>query len=538
VAVITEEPETQPARVAVQAAWRGWTACLRLAVRRRRHPGSGGPSVTTVVRGLLALSAALVLPPAGSAAPITGDPGAGRGAPSGVTISCAMEPNGTTTCAVQRGRASVCPERVPGQNLERSYLSYDYQLVEGGCTLPAEYWRTHSRNGDAPFDDVWDRLGEGGEAQFFNAAESYERILAGGAADGTYYRLARAYIAAELNSINGARFPDEVAQAFEEAAVLFLAAEPERMESDTAPRFTALAAVLEQYNAGATGPGTCPPLAEPLSSADVGTVLEGVESRDAGTVISVDQRYGRGGGVMTLEPQSEADQFLLSDEPFTVAGVRKAKFSTVLADCVDVAAGQQTTVVRGGLPSPPRLTTAAFFDQERMMRLIVAVSEAAEAGELAPEAGPTAPTATAAPAFPAAGMAIGGAGGFPSPALPSVGGGGAAGADSIVVPDVIGSTVSEARSAIEGAGLSVGTVTISQQRALLDGIIGVAWAQEDLIVIDQNPDPATLVSAVDPPQVDLEAEAPPDAIPEPASLLLFATGLALIVIVMARRRTG
>jgi hypothetical protein len=73
---------------------------------------------------------------------------------------------------------------------------------------------------------------------------------------------------------------------------------------------------------------------------------------------------------------------------------------------------------------------------------------------------------------------------------------------------------------------------------MLDGIIGAAWAQEELIVIDQNPDPGTLVSALDPPAVDLEAEAPPEAIPEPASLLLFATGLALIVIAMARRRAA
>jgi PASTA domain/PEP-CTERM motif len=295
--------------------------------------------------------------------------------------------------------------------------------------------------------------------------------------------------------------------------------------------------VLEQYNAGAAEPGTCPPLPAPLASADVGTVLQGVESRDAARVISVDQRYGRGGGVVALEPQSEADQFLLPDEPFTVGGVRKAKFTTVLADCVDVAAGQQTTVAEGGLPSPPQLTTAAFLDQERLMRMIVAVSEAAEAGELAPEAGPTAPTTTTAPAFPVAGLSLGGPGAFPSAALPSVGGGGG-GADSIMVPDVVGSTVSEARSAIEAAGLSVGNVTISQRRALLDGIIGVAWALEELIVINQNPAPATLVSAVDPPAVDLEAEAPPDAIPEPASLLLFATGLAFIVIVMARRRAG
>ena len=536
--MITEEPNAQPAVVPARAAWRGWPADLRQAVRRRL-PGSWGPSGPAVGLGLVSLVAILLLPTPGSAAPITGDPGAGRGARgSGVTISCAMEPNGTTTCAVQRGRASVCPERIPGQNLERSYLSYDYLLIEGGCTLSATYWRTHSRNGELPFDDIWDRLGDGGEAQFFNAAESYEEILAEGAGDNPYYRLARAYIAAELNSINGAPFPAEVAQAFEQAAVLFLAAEPERIEPDAAPRFTALAAVLEDYNAGAAEPGTCPPLPEPFSSADVGAVVQGVESRDAGTVVAVDQRYGRGGGVVTIRPQGEPDQFLLPDEPFTIAGVRKAKFTSELADCVDVAAGQQTTVAEGGLPSQPRLTTAAFFDQERMMRLIVAVSEAAEAGQLAPEAGPAAPSAPTSPAFPAAGLAIGGSGAFPSPALPSVGGGAGGGEVSIMVPDVIGSTVSEARSTIEGAGLSVGSVTISQQRAMLDGVIGVAWALEDLIVIDQDPDAGALVSAIDPPAVDLEAEAPPDAIPEPASLLLFATGLVLIVVVMARRRTG
>jgi hypothetical protein len=107
-----------------------------------------------------------------------------------------------------------------------------------------------------------------------------------------------------------------------------------------------------------------------------------------------------------------------------------------------------------------------------------------------------------------------------------------------MVPNVVGSTVSQARSAIEGAGLSVGNITITQQRAMLDGIMRMAWALEDLIVVDQNPGPATLVSAVDPPPVDLQAEAPPDAISEPASLLLFATGLAFILIVLVGRRAG
>jgi hypothetical protein len=275
VAVITAEPKAQPTRVLARAGWRRRAAGLRHAVRRSYADGTA-PGLTAGVLGLLSLIAVLLLPAGGAAAPITGDPDAGRGALSaGVTISCAIEPDGTTTCAVQRGRASVCPERVPGANIERSYRRYDYLLIEGGCTLPAEYWRTHSRNGEAPFDDLWDQLGDGGEAQFFNAAETYEQILAEGAGDGRYYRLARAYIAAELNSINGAPFPDAVAAAFEDAAVLFLAAEPARMEPDATPRFAALAAVLEEYNAGAAGPGTCPALPEPLSSAAVGDLLQG-----------------------------------------------------------------------------------------------------------------------------------------------------------------------------------------------------------------------------------------------------------------------
>jgi hypothetical protein len=252
--------------------------------------------------------------------------------------------------------------------------------------------------------------------------------------------------------------------------------------------------------------------------------------------VGVDQRYGRTGGVVVVQPRSEADQFLLPDEPFTVGGARKAKFTSELADCVEVAAGQQTTVAEGGLPSPPQATTAQFLDQERLMRLIVAVAEEAEAGEVAPGAGPSESSTTTTLAFPSA-RSLAGAGAFPSATLPSVGGGGG-GEESIIVPNVVGVTVAQARSIIEGAGLSVGNLTVTQRRAMIDGIVRVAWALEDLIVIAQNPDPGTLVSAVDPPPVNLEAEAPPEAIPEPASLLLFATGLVFVVIVLARRGGG
>jgi hypothetical protein len=536
VAVITAE--AQPGGASTPTPWRASNAGLsRLASRNLRK--AGRPSGTAASVGLLSLLVVALCPTEAFAAPITGDSSAARGPLSkGVTVSCGLNSDGSTTCAVQRGRAAVCPERVPGEKLERSYVPYEYLPVEGGCTLPADYWRSHSRRGEAPFDDIWDRLGDGGRAQFFNAPESYEQILADGVQDGPYYRLAKAYVAAELNSVNGAPFPDAASAAFEEATGLFLAAKPEQLEPDAVPRFAALAAALEEFNAGTGGPRTCPPLPEPFSSADLGEFLQGAESRDAGTVVSVDQRSGRGGGVVKVQPHEEADQFLLPDEPFTVAGVRKAKFTTELADCVNVAAGQQTTIAEGGLPSPPRLTTAEFLDQERLMRMIVAVAESAESEEIAPGAGPTTTTTRTAPALPAGTQTGGAAGGFPSASLPSVAAGASGGEDSMLVPNVVGATVGEARSMIESAGLSVGNVTIMQRQALFDGIIRVAWALDELIVIAQHPDPGALVSAVDPPPIDLEAEAPPQAIPEPPSLLLFATGLALIAIVLVRRRAG
>ncbi|MGH6902446.1 MAG: hypothetical protein ACREIR_06875, partial [Geminicoccaceae bacterium] len=415
-AVMIDGPRTQPAATPASA--------LPLDPRERLPDAGAGPampsspprSAPALAVGILLLMAGLLVPAAGPAAPIIGDPSAAGGATTaarppglgeaapprvGVVVSCGVRPGGLTTCAVTRGRASVCPERVPGDDIQRSYRRYDYELIEGGCTLGADYWRTHSRDGAAPFDDTWDLLGESGRAPFFNAGETYEAILADGAGAGPYYRLARAYIAAQLNGINGAPLPDDVARAFEDATVLFLAADPARPEVEAAPRLEALAAALEDYNAGVKGPGTCPPLpAPPFSAADVAKTLQGVESHDAGRIVAVDQRYAGGAGVIAIKPLSATDQFLLSDEAFMVDGVRKAEFTSQLTDCVEVATGQETTIAVGGVPAPPRLITASFLGEERVVRLMVAVSEAAaEAADVAPAAGPAAAGATTAPAF-------------------------------------------------------------------------------------------------------------------------------------------
>jgi hypothetical protein len=170
------------------------------------------------------------------------------------------------------------------------------------------------------------------------------------------------------------------------------------------------------------------------------------------------------------------------------------------------------------------------------MRLMVAVSEAAVAGAAAPGAAAAGPTAAPTGlAFPAATTGAGGAASFPSAVLPTATAGGGGGVT--VVPDVVGRTVGEARSMIDDAGLSVGTVTIHRQGAMLDRIIGVAWAQSEneATVVDQSPGPGAEANPGD--SVDLVAEFSVP-IPEPTSLLLFATGLALVVLVMTRRRSG
>jgi hypothetical protein len=489
------------------------------------------------------------------AAPILGDPGAGAGDPSpitdapvpgvgapklsggrpsvGVVVSCVLETDGATTCAVSHGQASVCPERIPGDDLERSFRRYDYLLTEGGCTLSADYWRTHGRDGEATFDDTWDRLDGSQDVPFFNAPETAEEILAEGAGDGTYYRLARAYIATDLNGINGAPFPEDVAGAFEEATVLFLAASPAGLDPDTARRFEEIAVVLEDYNDGAKEPGTCPILTAPFSAADVGKTLEGVESRDVGRIVAVDQRFDLGAGVVTIRPGSEDDQFVLPDEAFTVDGVRKAKFTTQLSDCVVLATGQECTIAVGGQCSEPGLTTAAFLDRERLLRMIVAVTEAAAEGESATIASEATTRTSLAP--PGIGAGIGGPGSFPSLVLPPATAGGGGG-EFVIVPNVIGRTVGEAKSIITAAQLSVGDITMQERRAMLAPVVGVAWAQneDDATVLDQSPNPGTEAVPGDPVDMTAEFSMP---IPEPASLVLFATGLAFVVLVMMWRRS-
>ncbi|MFC1980935.1 hypothetical protein ACFLVN_01665 [Chloroflexota bacterium] len=131
---------------------------------------------------------------------------------------------------------------------------------QDGCTLTPGYWKTHSKYGPAPYDDTWAQLGE--DTPFFSTPYSYYQVLWNPPKGGNaYYILAQAYIAAQLNNLNGAS-PGDAEEAFAQAIDLLEAYTPEdgdvvMKKSSTRALFLELAQILDDYNNGYIGPGHC-----------------------------------------------------------------------------------------------------------------------------------------------------------------------------------------------------------------------------------------------------------------------------------------
>jgi len=131
----------------------------------------------------------------------------------------------------------------------------------GGCSLTPGYWKTHSSYGPAPYDDTWALLGE--NTIFFSSAKSYYQALWTSPQGNAYWILAHAYIAAELNQLNGADFTAAQA-AYNGATALFgnPAYTPAYIgvlkgNSSLRQTFISLATILDNYNNGLIGPGHC-----------------------------------------------------------------------------------------------------------------------------------------------------------------------------------------------------------------------------------------------------------------------------------------
>lgn len=141
---------------------------------------------------------------------------------------------------------------------KRSLVWFELPVVPPGCTLTPGYWKTHSSYGPAPYDANWALIGE--DTSFFNSGQSYYEVLwtepKGGNA---YYILAHAYIAAELNFLNGAD-PTTAQEAFSAATALL----SDPMYTDSIPKndpnravAIGLAETLDAYNNGLLGPPHC-----------------------------------------------------------------------------------------------------------------------------------------------------------------------------------------------------------------------------------------------------------------------------------------
>ncbi len=137
---------------------------------------------------------------------------------------------------------------------------------DDGCSLTPGYWKTHSKYGPAPYDDTWALLLENGEDTiFFSSGQTYYEVLWTEPQGDAYDILAHAYIAAQLNQLNGANFTDaEALPAFDAATALFNSHTPAdvtgakgKSGKQLRQQFIDLARILDDYNNGYIGPGSC-----------------------------------------------------------------------------------------------------------------------------------------------------------------------------------------------------------------------------------------------------------------------------------------
>lgn len=129
------------------------------------------------------------------------------------------------------------------------------------CTLPQRYWKVHSHFGPRRYNPTWDGITPAGEnSPFFSSGGSYIQAMYKVAAGNPYWTLAKSYIAARLNQLNGATLTPAAQSAFNTATTLFNTYTPAQIacaNQATKKTWTKAAATLKDFNAGRTGPGRC-----------------------------------------------------------------------------------------------------------------------------------------------------------------------------------------------------------------------------------------------------------------------------------------
>ena len=128
------------------------------------------------------------------------------------------------------------------------------------CILGGGYWKTHSKYGPAPYDETWSELtGVGEDILFYLSDQTYYEVLWTIPKGKIYYILAKEYISAVLNLINGAPINNEVLDAISEAEFLFNEYYPNEIHKRSPEKdyFLSLAQLLNNYNNGLVVPDRC-----------------------------------------------------------------------------------------------------------------------------------------------------------------------------------------------------------------------------------------------------------------------------------------
>ncbi|HVE47706.1 MAG TPA: hypothetical protein VNA57_13280 [Acidimicrobiales bacterium] len=130
-----------------------------------------------------------------------------------------------------------------------------------GCSLTPGYWKNHADPTRKQFDDTWLELPAGPNTPFFNSGKTYLQALNTSPGGNAYWILAHAYIAAELNGLNGAD-TSAITQTMADAKALlqkYTPTEVATFKGNNAERkkFIDLALTLDKYNNGLIGPGHC-----------------------------------------------------------------------------------------------------------------------------------------------------------------------------------------------------------------------------------------------------------------------------------------
>ncbi len=136
-------------------------------------------------------------------------------------------------------------------------VDVDVRCNGEGCTLTPGYWKTHSEFGPAPYDDNWAQLPNGASTVFFLSGKTYYEVLWTPPLGNAYYILAHAYIAAELNLLNGASSTPEVDAAIAWATNIFSTKNPNQITGPLRAQALSYATLLDNYNNGLIGPGHC-----------------------------------------------------------------------------------------------------------------------------------------------------------------------------------------------------------------------------------------------------------------------------------------